>query len=171
MKVLALDHIHIYASEPEATLAFYEDVLGAERLGSIPAGDDRRNHFVILGGQILAISAFPDGMAPEPAPEVGDGAMRAGGGVAHLGLNVDDLDGYVRRLTRAGIDVHGVPTNAGLLKYVYFTAPDGVLVELTQYELPSAYRPAIAALNALNRMIHRTKKTVTKTLLRFAPTG
>lgn len=36
MRITAFDHLHVYAADPEATLTFYEDVLGAERLGSIP---------------------------------------------------------------------------------------------------------------------------------------
>jgi len=176
MKILALDHLHIYASDPVATLAFYQDVLDAEPLGSIPGGGGRRNNFVILGGQILAISAFPAGMEAKSAPDVGDGAVHSGFGVAHLGINVDDLDGYVRRLEDHGVHVHDFdggtgPREAGVLRYVYFTAPDGVIVELTQYQLPSTYRPAIKLLDAMNRTIHRTKRVVTKTLLRLAPTG
>jgi len=171
MKTLALDHVHVYSADPEASLEFWEEVLDGERLGSIPAGGGRRNHFVIVGGQILAISAFPASMEARPAPEVGDGAMRSGFGIAHLGINVDDLDAWVRRLERLGVDVHSEPNEAGLLRYVYFTAPDGVVVELTQYDLPSAYRPAVMLLDALNRTIHRTKRTVTATLLRLAPTG
>lgn len=126
---------------------------------------------MILGGQVLAIAAFPEGLEAKPHPEVGDGATRAGFGVAHLGLNVDDLPGWVRRLEDAGVHVHSAPREAGLLQYVYFTAPDGVIVELTQYDLPERFRPAVMALDLLNRTIHRTKATVTATLLRLAPTG
>jgi len=176
MNVLALDHVHIYASDPDATLDFYIDVLGAEELGSIPAGGGRRNHFVILGGQILAVSAFPEGLEPAPAAEVGDGALRTGFGIAHLGINVDDIDGYVARLERHGVDVHqheggSGPRQSGVLRYIYFTAPDGVVIELTQYELPAKFRPAVKLLGLMNRTIHQTKKTVTKTLLQLAPTG
>lgn len=170
MRILAFDHLHVYAADPEATLAFYEEVLGAERLGSIPAGGGRRNQLVILGGQLLAIAAFPEGLEAKPHPEVADGATRAGFGVAHLGLNVDDLRGWVRRLEAAGVHVHSAPRESGLLQYVYFTAPDGVVIELTQYDLPRRFQPAVMALNALNRTIHRTKATVTAALLRLAPT-
>jgi lactoylglutathione lyase len=171
MRIHALDHLHVYAADPDATLAFYEDVLGAERLGSIPAGGGRINYFVILGAQVLAISAFPEGLEPKPHPEMGDGAAKSGFGVAHLGLNVDDIDAWVRRLLAAGVHVHSDTRGEGLLRYVYFTAPDGVVVELTQYVLPARFRPAVLALNALNRSIHHTKAAVTAALLRFAPTG
>jgi catechol 2,3-dioxygenase-like lactoylglutathione lyase family enzyme len=171
MRILAFDHLHVYAADPGATVAFYEDVLGAERLGSIPAAGGRRTQFVILGGQVLAITAFPVGYEPGPMPELGDGATRAGFGVAHLGLNVDDLEAWIARLEGAGVHVHSEPRGEGLLRYVYFTAPDGVIVELTQYDLPSRFRPAMKALEALNRSIHRTKAAVTGAILRRVPAG
>src|SRR5262245_22852362 len=33
--IQAFDHLHVYAADPEASIAFYRDVLGAEALGSI----------------------------------------------------------------------------------------------------------------------------------------
>ncbi|MGB5350169.1 MAG: VOC family protein [Polyangiales bacterium] len=61
--ITSVDHIHIHAIDPMATIRFYESCLGAEHLGSIPSGEGGRNHGVLLGGQILVIS--PD--APSPS--------------------------------------------------------------------------------------------------------
>ncbi len=172
MPALSLDHIHIYAADPAATLAFYLDVLGADPLGSIPSGGgDRRNHFVIVGGQVLAVSGFPAGMAAVEVPAVGDGATHTGYGVAHIGLNVTDIDEQVSRLRAAGVVPHSEPRRSGPLRYVYFTGPDGVIFELTQYDLPRRFTPAVKALNGLNRTIHRVRRRVTSTLLSLAPTG
>ncbi|MBW2461645.1 MAG: VOC family protein [Deltaproteobacteria bacterium] len=164
--ITSFDHVHVYAAEPEVTLAFYRDSLGGETLGSIATSDGRRNHFVLLAGQVLVVSAFPPGLEASPAPGLGDGAMRTGYGVAHIGLNVDDVDAWAQRLADQGVDVHGDPRGDGPVRYVYFTAPDGVVFELTQYVLPARYRPALRALAALNRGIHVARRTIVSQLLR-----
>ena len=45
--ITSLDHIHIHAGDPLATIRFYESCLGAEHLGSIPFGEGGRNHGVL----------------------------------------------------------------------------------------------------------------------------
>jgi catechol 2,3-dioxygenase-like lactoylglutathione lyase family enzyme len=167
--VTSLDHVHIYASDPTATLAFFAEVFGAEPLGVLGASGGRQNHLIILGGQVLAVSAFPDGMEP-PSPGLpGDGALHGSPGVAHLGFNVEDLDAVLERMVAAGAVVHGSVTQSGPLRYVYASLLDGVVVELTQYALPRRFAPAILALRGLNRTIHRTRRTVGRVLLRLAP--
>ena len=145
------DHVHIYAADVEHTIAFYVDVLGAERIGALPNSAGGSNHLLALGGQFIAVSAFPVGLQAKPPPTHGDGALTHGFGVAHIGLNVRDIDPFVRRLRQAGIDTHASPTRVGALRYVYFTAPDGVVVELTQYELPARMAPVLAAWRLFNR--------------------
>jgi catechol 2,3-dioxygenase-like lactoylglutathione lyase family enzyme len=163
--VTSFDHIHIYSSDPEASLSFYERNLGAERVGEIPASGGRTNRFLILGGQYIAVSEFPAGMEPADAPSVGDGAVKNGFGVAHFGLNVDDLDRVIARLVSDGVDVHSDANDAGPLRFVYFTAPDGIVIELTQYVLPAKLRPVAAGLRAFNRGVHFTKRAIAKKLL------
>ena len=55
--------------------------------------------------------------------------------MAHLGLNVDDLDDRVRRLTAAGVEILTPPTQSSGLRYAYIAAPDGVVLELTEYQV------------------------------------
>jgi hypothetical protein len=50
---------------------------------------------------------------------------------------------------------------------VYVDAPDGVVLELTQYVLPRRFTPALALLNAMNRSVHASKKTIARTLFRL----
>lgn len=161
-----LDHIHIYAASVSTTLRFYQDVLGAELLGSLPNAQGERNHLLILGGQNLAVSSFPPGMAPAEPPDYKNGALQTGYGVAHFGLNVDDLDRVVDRLKVEGIEVHGEPVQKGPLKYVYFSGPDGVVIELTEYILPPKLRPLGAGLRAFNRMVHLSKRTIARQMLK-----
>ncbi|MFT5353908.1 MAG: catechol 2,3-dioxygenase-like lactoylglutathione lyase family enzyme [Polyangiales bacterium] len=165
--VLALDHIHIYAADPDVSIAFYETYFDAECVGSLPTLDERRNHFLILGAQIIVISAFPSGVSARESPGVHDGASKAGFGVSHIGLNVARLDAHVGRLKTANVRVHGEPVTSGPIRYVYVDAPDGVVLELTQYVLPRRFTPALALLNAMNRSVHASKKTIARTLFRL----
>ncbi len=61
-----------------------------------------------------------------------------------------------------------MPEGSGAIRYVYFTAPDGVVVELTEYVLPPALRPLLAALNVFNRSVHRARRVIGKALVKGA---
>ena len=59
MKVESLDHIHIYAAEPEMSVRFYQQHFEAKSvLRNTNANGDHRI-FLALGGQILVIGGFP----------------------------------------------------------------------------------------------------------------
>ena len=135
MQVKSLDHIHIYAAEPEESARFYTDHFEAKPIhrNTNVNGDDRI--FLALGGQVLVVGSFPGGHAPAAPPEPGDGAYRHGFGVAHIGLRVADVDAALAELTDSGVRVLSQPVREPSgLRYAYIAAPDGVIVELTQYE-------------------------------------
>ncbi len=162
--ITSVDHIHIHAADPSATIRFYESCLGAEHLGSIPSGEGGRNHGVLLGGQILVISEFPPGMTPMDPPEAGEGALRSGFGVAHFGVQTTDLDGVLARLLEAGVHAHAEPRRTGSIRYAYVTAPDGVVIELVELHLPAHLARFVPLLNGVNRAIHLTRRTLAKQL-------
>jgi catechol 2,3-dioxygenase-like lactoylglutathione lyase family enzyme len=162
--ITSLDHIHIHAADPSATIRFYESCFGAEHLGAIPSAEGGQNHGVLLGGQLLVISAFPPGMSPAEPPEVADGALRAGFGVAHFGVQTTDLDRVLVRLRKAGVQAHAEPQRTGSIRYAYITAPDGVVVELVELHLPTHLARLVPLLNGVNRAIHLTRRTLAKQL-------
>lgn len=135
MKVESLDHIHIYAGQPEESARFYQDHFEAKPIHrNMNANGDLRI-FLALGGQILVIGGFPTGLTPAAPPEAGDGAYSHGFGVAHFGLRVANVHAAVEELSASGIRVLGQPVcEPSGLTYAYIAAPDGVVVELTQYE-------------------------------------
>ena len=135
MKVESLDHIHIYAAEPENSARFYEEHFEAKVvLRNTNVNGDLRI-FLALGGQILVVGCFPAGLAPAVPPEAGDGAYAHGFGVAHFGLRVSDVAGAIAELSTSGVHVLSQPVREPSgLTYAYVAAPDGVVVELTQYE-------------------------------------
>ena len=90
--------------------------------------------FLRLGGQLVVLGPFPPGIAPSTPPAPGDGAYSQGFGVAHFGLRVLDIDAAVNELAQSGVQILSQPVREATgLVYAYVAAPDGVVVELTQY--------------------------------------
>jgi catechol 2,3-dioxygenase-like lactoylglutathione lyase family enzyme len=164
--ITSVDHIHIHAADPSATIRFYESCFGAEHLGSIPSGEGGQNQGVLLGGQLLIISDFPSGMTPMEPPEAGEGALRSGFGVAHFGVQTTDLDGALARLREAGVHAHAEPRRTGSIRYAYVTAPDGVVIELVELHLPAHLARLVPLLNGVNRAIHLTRRALAKQLFK-----
>ena len=135
MNVLSLDHIHIYSANPEESARFYIDHLNATRVhGNTNKNGDLRI-FLALGGQILVVGSFPSGMTATEPPKPGDGAYEHGFGVAHFGLRVEDVFAAIAELSASGVRLLAEPeSEASGLTYAYIAAPDGVVIELTQYE-------------------------------------
>lgn len=164
--ITSVDHIHIHAADPVATIRFYESCLGGEHLGSIPSAEGGQNHGVLLGGQLLVISEFPPGMTPIEPPEAGDGALRSGFGVAHFGVQTTDLDGVLARLREVGVQAHAEPRRTGSVRFAYVTAPDGVVIELVELHLPAHLARLLPLVNGVNRAIHLIRRTLAKQLFK-----
>ncbi len=86
MQVKSLDHIHIYAADPESSARFYMEHFDAKPIVRNTNVNADTRIFLALGGQVLVLGSFPSGLTPSPPPEPGDGAYRHGFGVAHFGL-------------------------------------------------------------------------------------
>ena len=134
MKIESLDHIHIYSEDAERSAAFYREHFGAEEVLRNQNVHDQTRVFLQLGGQLVVLAPFPPGIAPSTPPEPGDGAYSQGFGVAHFGLRVRDIDAALKELADSGVQIlsQSVREATGLV-YAYVAAPDGVVLELTQY--------------------------------------
>ncbi len=135
MQVKSLDHIHVYAAQPEESARFYQHHFEAKRVlrNTNVNGDNRI--FLALGAQVLVIGSFPSGLTPASPPEAGDGAYSHGFGVAHFGLRVASVRAAIEELSASGVRVLSQPIREPSgLTYAYVAAPDGVVVELTEYE-------------------------------------
>lgn len=113
-----LDHAHIFASDIEATVAFYREMFGArvvydrELVG-------RRNVRLEMGGLAIHVYDHP--------PREGRGGV-----VHHLGLRTDDLDALVARMEARGLVFPRGIREAESFRYIMCEAPDGLLLELYQ---------------------------------------
>jgi len=81
-------------------------------------------------------SLVPDGITPPESPEFSEGSRTQGVGVAHIGLRVADVKAAVENLAGAGVEILAQPVETPDITYAYVGAPDGVVLELTQYEIP-----------------------------------
>ena len=137
MQVESLDHIHIYAADPESSARFYMERFDAKPIVRNTNVNGDARIFLALGGQVLVLGSFPSGLSPSSPPEPGDGAYGHGFGVAHFGLRVADVKTALAELSSFDVPVLSQPVREQSgLTYAYIAAPDGVVVELTQYESP-----------------------------------
>jgi catechol 2,3-dioxygenase-like lactoylglutathione lyase family enzyme len=138
MQIKSLDHIHIYSLRPEAAVEFWQRHFGAEQVMETKNNLHQAVLIVRVGGQHLAFSEFPPELRPAEPPRVTAAAGQTGtgpggSGVMHLGINVADVHAAVAELAAAGVPVHSQPVLAYGTTSAYVEAPDGVLIELTQY--------------------------------------
>jgi catechol 2,3-dioxygenase-like lactoylglutathione lyase family enzyme len=113
-----LHHTHLFASDLDVSLAFYQRWFGAEVVGDeVFAGS--RNVLVALGDGRLN---FYD----QPPRDRGRNAFH------HLGIQTDDLEALVAEMNAGGVEFRKPITYTDDLSYVMVEAPDGVLLELFQ---------------------------------------
>jgi len=149
-----IDHINIVVSDLDRSVAFYCGLLGfrevkrveigGEWIGRIVGldGVDAEVAFVVAPGgeprlELLQYRA-PAGAGPLPANSLANTA-----GLRHIALRVREIAPLMERLRAAGVDFFGEPVkvpgaavqhDAGDKSLVYFKDPDGVILELCQYD-------------------------------------
>jgi len=126
-----LHHTALISSDVEATVRFYQDVLGFPLTELIENRDyPGSSHFFfdIGNGNLIAFFDFP-GLDVGPYAEVL-------GGLHHMAISVDPerWEQLVQRLTEAGVP-HEVHSGVS----VYFRDPDGARIELIADPLGEMY--------------------------------
>jgi len=123
-----LHHITIVASDAARTVDFYTRVLGLRLVKQTVNFDDPGSYHLYFGDELgrpgTAITFFEWPGAPKGAPGFG--------GTHHYALSVADRDGLLRwkrRLTDHGLRVNG-PLDRHYFTSIYFTDPDGTIVEI-----------------------------------------
>lgn len=137
-----LHHITMVGSNREATIDFYEGVLGMRFVFEQPNLDvPEENHlyFDMGDGRLLTFFVRPT-RVPDPTPN-----PEGIGNLHHLAFNVSRAV-YVQiaqRLTERGIANTG-PIDRGFMDSIYFRDPSGQLLEMACYkfEPPAGYSAA-----------------------------
>ena len=82
-----------------------------------------------------------------------------------------DLEGIIAALKKSGGEVHtDAPRGAGPIRYVYVSAPDGVVLELVELRLPAKLARLAPVFRGVNRAIHATRRAFAKQLFAQPPT-
>jgi catechol 2,3-dioxygenase-like lactoylglutathione lyase family enzyme len=124
LRTVQLDHITITASDPEASIRFYTELLGLERGPEWPG-----EVTMLLSGAstAVAIAWWARGQPRGPQPPIT---------VDHFAFRVDE-ETYRRArdelaAQRVAVDHE---SDHGIEQSIYFRDPDGHMVELACYEL------------------------------------
>lgn len=108
--------MHIFASDVEKSIKFYEEFFGGKViLDSELAG--ARNVFMKIGHGRLH---FYD----QPPKNPGRGSIH------HFGIQTDNIEEAVDKLRSGGVVLRKGITDLGFWKYVMVPAPDDILIEL-----------------------------------------
>ena len=114
--MIALDHVHIFSSDMEKTLAFYQTMFHAKVVYDATLMQ-QRNVRIEIGGQAMHIY--------DQKPRSADHGL-----VHHLGIRTDDLVGLIAHMQENGVVFRKGITEDASFRYVMCEAPDRVLLEL-----------------------------------------
>lgn len=113
---IRLHHTHIFASDMDRTLKFWQEMFGAEILFDQEIAG-ARNVMISIGSGRLNIYDQP--------PREG-----RGGPYHHLGIQTDDLDALIEHMNSRGFRFRGEIKDFGSGRYMMAMAPDDILLEL-----------------------------------------
>jgi catechol 2,3-dioxygenase-like lactoylglutathione lyase family enzyme len=120
-----LDHIHIFASDLNATVAFFCEMLGASVVWDASAAGARNVRLSLGAGHIQIYDQ------PPKAPR--------GGAMHHIGVETDDLEALVTRMKLAGFEFRNAIRDEPGFRYVMVSGPDDLLIELFQCHEPERW--------------------------------
>ena len=112
----SLHHAHLFASNLDESIKFYQDMFGAKVLFDLKMAG-ARNVMITIGSSKIN---FYD----QPPKDQGRGVIH------HLGIETDDLEALVTHMKSKGFQFIKEIKTFGPLRYVMAAAPDNVLLEL-----------------------------------------
>ena len=114
---LKLNHLHIKTKDPEQTVKFYVDNLGAKIVNQSPRGGYRLD----LHGLSLNVTKFLEDQTREQKY-----------GMEHIAIDTDELDTLVEKLKGQGINILEQTVVSGGRRVCFFEGPDGVQLEFIE---------------------------------------
>lgn len=127
MQVNGLNHINIVAADLDATVQFYETVLGmkAMEIPMAPAGFAGRWINDADGQPIVHVQAHnPERHGPLSERSEGLGPLD------HIAMTCADFDGMLARCKKLELEHRVNDRQFGDLRQIFVTDPDGVVLEL-----------------------------------------
>jgi methylmalonyl-CoA/ethylmalonyl-CoA epimerase len=131
-KVKKINHVAVVVEDIESARTFWEDALGIkmDHVEDVPAQKAKVGFFAVGEGEIELVQPTD--------PESGTAKFlnERGGGMHHLCLEVDDIEGMLTRLAEKGvrlINEKPLELEGRKMAFIHPKSANGVLVEL--YEL------------------------------------
>jgi catechol 2,3-dioxygenase-like lactoylglutathione lyase family enzyme len=119
---VGLDHVHLFASSLDATIAFFVEMLDARIVWDERAAGVRNVRLALGRGFIQLYDQPPRGAR--------------GGAMHHLGVATDDLAALVERMRARGFSFRNPIRDDGKFRYVMIAGPDDLLIELFECREP-----------------------------------
>ena len=140
-KILRIDHIAVAVKGVDAGIAKYQTILGAELVEKAELsimGNRMSAAYLKVGDGLIVL----DG-AVEPDGFIAKFIERRGEGLHHLGIVVDDLDGYVEELEAAGVRIAHRESLGPLRREILLSPKDlcGVVVQVIEWKEGDAPTP------------------------------
>jgi catechol 2,3-dioxygenase-like lactoylglutathione lyase family enzyme len=128
MTVKRIDHITINVKDLDASLAFYRDVIGLERLESVDMGDHALDYMSLPGGMKLELISYKFG-ADKLTPAATDAGI-----FRHIAFALDDLDAVLTRCESFGTRIRTRPQYVEKLgcRIMLIEDPNGIELEFMQ---------------------------------------
>ena len=123
MATYTWDHIHLRTPDPEATVQWFERMLGAQVIRSTQNGKPRIE--IKLGGANIFIAPVAPGEAVNPPPAT------PYQGLDHFGLAVSGIDAIAAELKSKGVQFSKEPHSPRPgIKICFLRGPQGISIEL-----------------------------------------
>lgn len=123
---VSLDHAHIFASDPAATVQFFQTMFGATVVWDEVVAGVRGIRLQVGRAFIMIYDQ------PPKAPR--------GGAFHHLGIETDDLAGLVSHMKSRGFAFPKPIREDKTFKYIMVAGPDDLLIELFECHEPDRWR-------------------------------
>jgi catechol 2,3-dioxygenase-like lactoylglutathione lyase family enzyme len=115
-----IHHVHIFASDLNASVRFYQDFFDGNVILDMELAGARNVFMKVGNGRIH----FYD----QPPKFSGRGSIH------HFGIQTDDIEGVVKKMKAGGVPFTKDITDAGFWKYIMVPAPDDILIELFEVD-------------------------------------
>lgn len=157
MSIAGVNHLALVCRDMAQTTRFYTQVLGMPLIKTVQLPDGGQHFFFDCGGgSSLAFFWWPDG--PPAAPGIASvkafplDSRTAVGSMNHIAFSVpqDELETWRQRLVDAGVETFPMVVNHDdsetgvarknhdgvFVRSVYFTDPNGIMMELAAFTRP-----------------------------------
>ncbi len=129
--IMGLAHIGIKTLDTQKSLDFYTKLLGFQQFYSKKMGNGTEISFIRAGGCIIELIC---------SSKYKQDDMNKEGTIAHVALEVINIDDIISSLKKAGIDSFQSPSTIDFddlfplgSRIIFFKGPSGEIIELFQY--------------------------------------